>query len=192
MPRLEPPFCDICADPRVNGTCSNCRNLINAGSLGIQGIRAPYLMEGLVQNAVHSFKYRNFRVAAPVLASPLAQYLKDNPMPGQVLVPVPLHRRKLRERGYNQAGLLAREDSNLLARTRHAPAQAFSDSRQQRRDNIRESFECPRDLSGQGIILVDDVCTTGSTLNACAAALRKAGANSVWRLALARERLTGA
>ena len=201
FPRLEPPFCNVCADPGVNGTCRSCQNLVNAGLLGIQGVRAPYLMEGLVREAVHGFKYRNCRVAAPALASALAQYLQDNPLPGELLAPVPLHRKKLRERGYNQAGLLARElakitgmpmDGNLLARTRHAPAQAFSASRQQRQENIREAFQCRRDVSGEGIILVDDVCTTGSTLNACARALQEAGAGSVWGLALARESLRGA
>lgn len=201
FPRLDSPFCSICADPGVTGACRNCQNLANTGSLGIQGIRAPYLMEGLVSDAVHSFKYRNYRVAAPTLALALSQYLNNNPLPGDILAPVPLHRKKLRERGYNQAGLLARElaketglpfDGNLLARTRHAPAQASSGSRQQRRDNIEGAFECRRALAGQSIILVDDVCTTGSTLNSCARALKEAGAGPVWGLALARERLQGA
>lgn len=200
LPKLELPFCDICGDPGMHGVCRSCQELQNSEALAIQGIRAPYLMDGLVREAVHSFKYRNFRVAAPALASALAQYLNENPLPGAVLAPVPLHRKKLRERGYNQSNLLARElakatgipvESNLLARTRHSPAQAFSASRQQRRDNIREAFKCRRDLSGQGIILVDDVCTTGSTLNACAMALKEGGAGSVWGLALARERLRG-
>ena len=200
FPKLQPPFCAICADPGVHGVCRSCQDLQNSGSLAIQGIRAPYLMDGLVREAVHSFKYRNFRVAAPVLAAALAQYLNNNPLPGSVLAPVPLHRKKLRERGYNQADLLARElaketgipvESNLLARIRHAPAQASSTSRQQRRDNIREAFKCRKDISGQSIILVDDVCTTGSTLNACAMALKEGGAGSIWGLALARERLRG-
>lgn len=201
FPRLDSPFCEICADPGVNGVCRSCQNLINSDSLGIDGIRAPYLMDGLVRDAIHSFKYRNFRVAAPALASALSQYLKDNALPGGLVAPVPLHRKKLRERGYNQAGLLARElaketgipvDGHLLARTRHAPAQAFSASRQQRRDNIQNAFECRSALAGQSIILVDDVCTTGSTLNACAVALKEAGANSVWGLTLAREKLRSA
>ena len=117
-------------------------------------------------------------------------------MPGDVLVPVPLHPKKLRERGYNQAELLAREigkgtglpvDTGLLSRTRHTLPQARSGGPTRRRDNMAGAFDCGSDVSGRSFILVDDVCTTGSTLNACGEALLAAGASSVWGLALARE-----
>ena len=200
LPRLKLPYCDICADPGVSGACRSCQGIASSGSLHIDGIRAPYLMEGLVREVVHAFKYRNYRVAAPLLASALAQFLDEKPMPGDTLAPVPLHPKKLRERGYNQAGLLARGlakatgmpvNGNLLSRTRHGQAQAFSASRQQRRENIKEAFECRANVSGRNIILVDDVCTTGSTLDACAHALKEAGAHSVWAIVVARERMRG-
>lgn len=200
LPPLEPPYCEICADPGVSGVCRDCQGLTASGGLSIQGIRAPFLMEGLVREAIHGFKYRNCRVAAPPLADAMAQFLEkqSQPLPGEVIVPVPIHRKKLRERGYNQAALLASElakrtglelEEKLLERTRHSPAQALSGSRQQRRENIHQAFDCRSDASGKNILLVDDVCTTGSTMDACAAALAGAGAKSVWGVALARERL---
>ena len=198
---LDPPFCDICADPGVVGLCRACRNRRASSSNYLSGIRAPFLMEGLVQEAVHCFKYRNYRVAAPCLGRLMAGYLAENPLPGEVLVPVPLHSRRLRERGYNQAELLAREVSNvtgirvgtkLLNRVRNTPPQAQAADSSLRHANTAGAFLCQDDLSGTACILVDDVCTTGSTSNACAEALVAAGASEVWALTLAREPLVAA
>ena len=195
---MESPFCDICADPGIAGVCRNCLQEAATSSESINAIRTPFLMEGLLREGVHSFKYRNNRAAAPVLASLLANYLRDNPLPGNVLLPVPLHRKRLRERGYNQAALLASElgkrldmpvSERILVRTRHASPQASSTSSAQRRANTEAAFICGDDASGMSVILVDDVCTTGATLRACAEALRESGAESVCALALARERL---
>lgn len=116
-------------------------------------------------------------------------------MPGDVLTPVPLHPRRLRSRGYNQSDLLAKilskklgldMDQSLLTRAKNNPPQV-SASQEKRRENVQGSFRCGGPLDGQAVILVDDVATTGSTLSACAAALKAAGASSVWCLVLARE-----
>ncbi len=126
----------------------------------------------------------------------LAQHLASNPMPGNTRVPVPLHPRRLRSRGYNQAALLAHEiakltelrvGEGLLVRTKDTPPQVAATSRAQRRANVEGSFQCVGSTDGLRVILIDDVATTGSTLSACAAELRAAGALSVWGLALARE-----
>ena len=126
----------------------------------------------------------------------MAQYQADQPVPGDVIVPVPLHRRRLRERGYNQSALLAREvskrsgipiDEGLLIRTKDTTPQVQAANRQQRRTNVEGSFQCPQDVAGRALILVDDVATTGGTLSACASALKDRGAASVWGLVLARE-----
>ena len=169
----------------------------------LEGIRAPYLLEGVIRAAVHSFKYRNVRAAAPCLGRLLAKYLAANPLPGGLLVPVPMHPRKLRQRGYNQASLLARElgkatglpvDEKLLHRTRNTPAQVQAVSRRERIENLAGAFACPGNVAGQtlvgkSLILVDDVSTTGSTLAACAAALKENGASMVWGLTLCKEGL---
>ena len=193
LPRLKTPYCRICAEPNARSLCRWCSTIAPA----FDGLRAPYLMEGALREAVHALKYRGIRAAAPQLAEFLADFLKWHPIPGERLVPVSLHPRRLRERGYNQSALLAKELSKLtglpvnegcLTRIKDSPPQARSASRQQRRENVSESFQCKDDMTGRRLILVDDVATTGSTLSACASALKAAGAVSVWALVLARER----
>ena len=153
-------------------------------------------MEGPIKDGVYSLKYRGVRAAAAELGRLMAQYQAEEPVPGEVIVPVPLHRRRLRERGYNQSALLAREvsklsgipiDEGLLVRTKDTPPQARAVNREQRRTNVEGSFQCSQDVEGRALILVDDVATTGSTLSACAQALKDRGAASVWGLVLARE-----
>jgi len=127
----------------------------------------------------------------------MAEYLRNNHLSFDVIIPVPIHKRRLRERGYNQSSLLARRLSRstrtpvlegVLIRTKHTPSQAKSDSVEQRRKNIRNAYKCVRrDISGKRILLIDDVCTSGATLNSCAAPLKSAGAASVWGLTLAKE-----
>jgi ComF family protein len=150
-----------------------------------------------VRRAVHQLKYGQFKALAAPLGQLLAQYLEARPVAADVLVPVPLHSRRLRERGYNQSALLAAEVGKLsglpvvsdsLVRLRHTKAQVKTADAGERQRNLAGAFGC-RDakLVGKRVLLVDDVCTTGSTLDSCAIALRRTGASSVWGLALARE-----
>ena len=150
-----------------------------------------------MRQTIHQLKYRNLRALAEPLAKLLQDYLITNPVPGEVLVPVPLHRKRLRERGYNQSKLLAKELGKLtslpvvddcLIRERHASPQAGTSTVDQRRRNVIDAFTC-RDhrLQDKQVLLIDDVSTSGATLDACAAALKAAGATSVWGLVLARE-----
>ena len=188
---LKPPFCRVCAQPNAPVTCQWCLESPPA----FYGVRAPYRMEGTVKEAIHNLKYRGLKAAAPELAELLATYLAEHPMPGDVLVPVPLHPRRMRSRGYNQSALIAKElakrigldmDESLLTRAKNNPPQV-SASREQRRENVQGSFRCDGPADGRSVILVDDVATTGSTLSACAATFKAAGAISVWCLVLARE-----
>lgn len=196
LSRLEPPFCDTCAQPNVNGQCQWCLE----HPAMIDGIRAPYLFEGPLRETVHRLKYRGWRATAPVLGGLLAAYLEHHKFPaqstGQVLVPVPLHPRRLRSRGYNQSHLLAKEAGKLLdmpvrqdlvRRAKDSPPQVEVRSSDQRRANVAGSFEAAAGVEGLSILLVDDVATTGSTLFACAAALKEAGAARVWGVVLARD-----
>jgi ComF family protein len=127
----------------------------------------------------------------------LNDYLVTNPVPAEVVVAVPLHPKRLRERGYNQSQLLAKELAKLsklplvddcLIRERHSPPQARTATASERRTNVADAFSCrDRRLKGKQVLLIDDVSTSGATLDACARALKKAGATTVWGVVLARE-----
>ena len=148
-----------------------------------------------MREAIHGLKYRNLKAVAPVLGQLLARYMESARVPGAILVPVPLHKRRLRDRGYNQSEMLAKEVGKrirlpvmdtLVIRTRNTPPQV-SLSLEERMHNVEGSFACVGDAQGQRFIVVDDVVTTGSTLSACAAVLKAGGAESVWGVALARQ-----
>jgi ComF family protein len=127
----------------------------------------------------------------------LADYLEKNPLPGDALVGVPLHPRRLRERGYNQSDLVAEElgkhiglpvIEDCLVRVKQAQPQVKAVDVEERRRNVADAFVCrDESVSGKRIILIDDVCTSGATLESCAAALKSKGATSVWGLTLAME-----
>ena len=176
----------VAATPRAEDTAG----------VGLQLVLAPFQMQGAAQKAVHRLKYNGVRGLAAPMGAAMAQHLRRHGVAPDLLAPVPLHRTRHRERGYNQAGLLAREvgrwldtpvDGGLLARTGSAGPQARSASREERQANVQGAFRAQRAAIGLSIVVVDDVTTTGATLQACAAALRKAGARRVWGLAFARE-----
>ncbi|MFQ5826404.1 MAG: double zinc ribbon domain-containing protein [Dehalococcoidia bacterium] len=194
LPLLTGPLCPKCGQPLIHALdCLPCQEW----PLAIDSIRSPFRFEGVIRKAIHQFKYQGLKA----LAQPLAELLDENwrarPSACDVVVPVPLHPRRQRQRGYNHAGLLARKLEGLiglpvvegcLLRRRDTAPQARTAGAEERRANVAEVFLC-RDqrLEGKRILLIDDVCTTGATLDACARALRSAGAASVWGLTLARE-----
>ena len=150
-----------------------------------------------MRQAIHQLKYQNLKAISSSLAVLLADYLLLNPLPGEVLVPVPLHPRRLRERGYNQSVLLAKKLSRLinlpvitdcLIRVKEAKPQVRTTTVKERRKNVTGAFICHGDkINGKQIILIDDVCTSGATLEACATALKNNGAVSIWGLTIAME-----
>ena len=194
LPRIMPPLCPMCGRPQPSGIlCSSCVSW----QAKLDGIRSPFRFDGVIREAVHQLKYKNLRALAASLARLLNDYLVTNPIPGEVLVPVPLHRKRLKERGYNQSSLLARELGKLtslpvvdgcLTRQRSAPPQARTATVDERQSNIANAFVCADNrLQDKRVLLIDDVATSGATLDACAAALKAAGAASVWGLVLAKE-----
>jgi ComF family protein len=198
LPRIIPPICPKCGRPHSNDLlCPACIAYASNNSSSIDGIRSPLRFHGLVREAIHQFKYKNLSSLARPLSNFLADYLIRNPIPFQVLVPVPLHTRRLRERGYNQSFLLALELSrqlNLpliddsLVRVKYLSPQAKTSCLEERLSNVKQAFSVHGSrLSQEKVLLIDDVSTSGATLEACAAVLKTAGAASVWGLTLARD-----
>jgi ComF family protein len=158
-------------------------------------LRSAAVYDGPLEAALHRFKYEGWRSLAPVLADLIWQRLGSELPAASLLVPVPLHPRRRRSRGYNQADLLvsglARHVDRIraggrLLRIRDTPAQVGQD-RLRRRANVDGAFTWRgHGLRGHPVVLVDDVATTGSTLEACAAALRAAGSGPVTGLTVAR------
>ena len=167
--------------------------------VAIDGIFSCFAMEGVTRDAVHHLKYRKYRglrAVASSLGALLADHAWRSSLKAHAVIPVPLHPKRLRERGYNQAELLAKEvgkglgipaESRWVERIRHSPPQARSAGPQERRSNVRGAFRAQRRLDALRLLLVDDVCTTGATLDACAGALKAAGAEVVWGLTVTRE-----
>lgn len=167
--KLEKSYCPRCSWPGWASLCHWCTAL----PLAIDGIRAAYQFEGAVREMVHALKYRNLRAAAPDLGRLLASYLDSNEIPADVAIPVPLHPRRKRERGYNQSELMARElskrtgvpvQARVLRRTRNAAPQVSLNGHEERRRNIDGAFECGSPVEGLRVLLIDDVVTTGSTM----------------------------
>lgn len=194
FPRIFPPVCPKCGRPQASGVlCPSCVRWNSS----IDGIRAPFRFGGTIREAVHQFKYKNLRILAKPLAELMSEYLENHRFPADVVVPVPLHPKRLRERGYNQSELLARELSPLvdlpvmtgeLVRRRYTLPQARTASVAEREVNMVDAFAClGNTMEGRQVMLIDDVSTSAATLDSCAAALKSSGAVSVWGLVLARE-----
>lgn len=201
-PRIERPFCTGCGRPhpamvglgsRANFPCADCREKPNTY---IRRIHGAALFEGAIAEAVKLLKFRN----RPRLAGPLAELLSEfvaeemTPDIYDCLTPVPLHKVRHRERGFNQSELLARAvlvsfpnaalDTSLK---RIRPTRTQSRLKvDQRKGNVKGAFAVEGDsYKGKTVLLVDDVVTTSGTVTECAAALRRAGAAEVDVLAVA-------
>ena len=158
-------------------------------------LRSAVAYEGPVEAAVHRFKYEGWRKLARPLAQLVAERLAVEGVAASYMVAVPLHAERMRVRGFNQAELLATELRRRMAlsapdgglvRTRPTPPQVGRD-RLRRFENVRDAFAWrgPK-MHGESILLVDDVATTGATLDACARALRQAGSGPVTGVSIAR------
>ncbi len=196
IPPLPSPFCQHCNAPLTPfGICRSCQY----HPLRLNGLRAVSLYDGSLRSYIHALKYKgNTRLAEP-LGHLLAQAYFSYHMQADIIIPVPLHKERQKQRGYNHAYLLAkvcatqvglplRDDILIRHRATLAQVDLKANERQQ---NVTRAFACTPlfatgALFGRRILLIDDVSTTRATLEACAAPLFSAGASAVWALVLAR------
>lgn len=186
----------------VSGICHNCFNRLDKTSLSLpyKGVRdisyimSPFEYTGSMRRAILDFKFKNCRSYAPLLADMMKEYLDSYDIWDEFdyIIPVPLHESRLKERGYNQAELLAEHVSEYLKipirtdalfRIRATKRQS-SLKRIDRVLNVKGAFDCKQDLSGKKVLLFDDICTTGNTLISCASALKSAGTQTICALTL--------
>ena len=200
LPRLCVPTCPRCALPTPHGEiCGRCLSHPPA----FDAAHAVYLYDFPLDKLIQSFKYGHRLALAPYFGGQLAALAAslnasldasiDAALP-DVIVPLPLHSERLRQRGFNQALELARPvaqalrrpiDATSCRRTRNTAAQADLAWRE-RVANVRNAFSCSTDLTGRHVLLIDDVMTTGASLDECARTLKLHGAARVSVLVLAR------
>ncbi len=194
LPWIVPPVCGRCGTPIPRaGFCPACAALPPSPV----HIRSATYFEGPVREAVHRLKYAGQRPLAGPLALVLYQMWCQQGLQAEVLVPIPLHPDRERERGFNQAALLAKELGRLAGvpvdgvslRKVRATLPQVGLSREERRKNVAGAFQCAEGaVQGKRVALVDDVCTTGATLYAAGQALLEGGATEVWAVTVARAR----
>jgi ComF family protein len=153
------------------------------------------VFDGSLRKAIHHLKYRHGRDMAGPLGEMMVRFWLETPLAVDAIIPVPLHPRRSRERGYNQSMLLAEQLTravgiptlgDVLRRIKYTVSQTKLDG-DRRRQNVAGAFVCSgTGARGKNVLLIDDVCTTGATLEASSLALKAGGAKTVWALTLAR------
>ncbi|HKZ51936.1 MAG TPA: ComF family protein [Candidatus Acidoferrales bacterium] len=190
--RCQQPISAAVASPDGISLCGPCRQEETV----FDCLRAFGAYDGELRQLIVLLKYGRVRPLARPLGQWLAILLHQHPELAEVdaLVPVPLHPRRQRARGYNQAELLAAElsrwvrlrvEGGWLRRVKDTPSQTGL-TPLQRAENVRGAFGCEAKLDSARILILDDVCTTGATLNACARVLKRAGAARVTAATVAR------
>jgi ComF family protein len=195
---IEPPFCSICGIPFISrevethpcGACVTHRKYFTIA-------RALGAFEGSLQEAIHRWKYEGKTYLTPFFADWMAEGLNRHWEPGSLdlLIPVPLHTRRLRERGFNQSLLLVRELSRRtgipyrksILQKKKSTIPQVNLSGVEREKELRGTFHVigKEELSGLSVLLIDDVYTTGATVNECSKVLLRGGAKRVDVLTLA-------
>ena len=197
--RIVAPFCQKCSEPfdgAITGTftCANCAHR----AIHFDAAVAAYRSHGIIRQIVHDFKYGRQIYLRHLMARWLYAALDDERLRGRrfdIIIPVPLHLTRQRERGFNQATLLAEllsaeiqiQCKPALERIRYTTTQTVLD-RAGRMENLHNAFRLRKNTNVRGlrVLLIDDVLTTGSTLSECARVLKGAGAISVYAATAAR------
>jgi len=197
-------FCPCCESVTTpdGKTCFSCKDKFELDGL----LAAASYKDETISKAVHYYKYKFVESLSDPLSDILLSSLSSSTFPiPDLIIPVPLHPRRLRWRGFNQSALLARQiarsmatgieipvKENLLRRTKYTPPQMKIKKYSQRLENIREAFSVSDgDVQGKTVLLIDDIATTCSTLSECARVLKEAGAKKVYATVIARQELLG-
>lgn len=196
LPIITEQHCPICKKHTTNNgeTCFACMQKKS----DIDGVFiASFYNDPLLKKAIHYYKYRFVKDLSDPLALLLAQSLQNSNLPSpDIIIPVPLHKRRIRWRGFNQSEELAYAlnlqipiITDILIRMRYTKPQTRTKNKSARRNNLSNAFHVSNSekIKHKNILLIDDVMTTGATLEKCASALKKSGAQKVHCLVLARE-----
>lgn len=183
----------LCEKLKKEDKCNNCKNRYLDKIFS-----ASDYNNKIVKTAIHKFKYSYIKELSLPFSFLILKHLEnvncsiDNSF---VLVPVPLSQKKIRKRGFNQSEEIAKNiskvtglllDSNCLIKIKENKSQAEL-NKTERINNIKNVFKVTKELKNKNILLIDDVYTTGSTMEECSKELKKAGANKVWGITIARE-----
>jgi len=189
LPAIDGPKCSSCALPLVGG--ERCIRCIDE-PLSVDWTEAWGHYRGSLERLLHAFKFERHDFLDDALSELLEERVRDRAF--DAIVPVPMHRVKLRRRGYNQAELLARAlarrlgvrcEASLLRKRTEKVAQSTL-PRDQRSRNVRGAFVASPRVSGRSVLIVDDICTTAETLRECARVLEGAGASRVCAVVVAK------
>lgn len=203
-----PDRCAFCGKLVKNGEgmCSDCEKKLpytgwnneRQRFAGMEACVSPLYYEGAVREALLRYKFSGAAVYSRVFGKISAKCIDEMQISCDIITWVPLSRKRLRKRGYDQAKLLAEavaEERGLpceamLRKIRHTPAQSGIGDRKKRRENVAGAYEAadPAIIKGKRILLVDDIVTTGATLSEAASVLKKAGAAEVAAVTVARRK----
>lgn len=210
---LKKQSCPICnSESKTGAICFNCRNKTELnGVIVASNYTKKEGEENLVKDAIHVFKYRFVKDLAGPLSELIAAQLKNRQLvkkekgiplgpdiiEDRIVIPVPLHPKRFKWRGFNQAELLAEKiaerfslplEKSALVRAKNNIPQVKIKDRRERLENIHGAFQCidAEMVKGKRLILVDDVCTTAGTMSECAKVLKRSGAKEVWGVVVAR------
>lgn len=193
VPRVAEPLCEKCGIPvHKMGLCEKCQSSPPVYRL----MRSWAVFDSPIQNALHTLKYRrNITGFGDALAKQMADFVRCLNWAVDMIIPVPLGRKRLKERGYNQVALVARPLAYEMEVAfsphalwkRHDTRSQVGLNMQERRENVANAYQAhPLAVQRKSVLLMDDVATTGSTITACTEALLAAGAQEVYALTIAR------